>query len=90
MADEDAVWSATVDDGEFKVTVLRDEESQHNGELTVIHIPSDTTILTSQVGLSYGAIFGPDVSDVAAWQVMTLDAIDEWVAAREAGGSTTT
>lgn len=79
MSDE--VWSATVDNGAFKVTVNRDEE--RSAVLTVVHVASETTILTSQVGLSYGAIFGPDVADVAAWQVMSLDAIDEWMAQQD-------
>lgn len=80
MADEDLVWSASVDDGTYTVQVMRVEE--YNATITVKHLASDTTILEQQVGLSYGAIFGPDVSDVAAWQVMSLDAIDEWAAQR--------
>ena len=81
MSDEaDVVWQATVDDGAFRVTVIRDPLVSYNGDLVVSHVETGAVILAQSVGLSYGAVFGPDVSDVAAWQVTSLDAIDAWLA----------
>jgi hypothetical protein len=72
------VWSATVDHGTYAVTVVRSGE--RSADLTVTHVASDEVILTREVGLAYGAFFGPDVSDVTEWQEMSLAAIDEWAA----------
>lgn len=38
--------------------------------------PEVEPILDQTVGLVYGAIFGPDISDVYLWQEMAIAAID--------------
>lgn len=83
MAEEEAaspVWRGTVDGEKFVVQVDRTDNS-HVGRLFVKEIASDETLLTEDVGLMYGAQFGPDVSDVAEWQAKSLPVIDAWYAA---------
>ena len=54
------MWTSTLD-GKYEVTVTR--TGDYYGELT---ISEDNQVLHREtVGLSYGAIFGPDVADVA-------------------------
>jgi hypothetical protein len=36
----------------------------------------DTVLLEREVSLAYGAMFGPDVADVAQWQEMAIEAAD--------------
>ena len=48
----------------------------HTGQLTVVNTTNNTIILDSVVTLAYGAMFGPDMDDVATWQDMSLNAID--------------
>lgn len=33
-------------------------------------------LMHTEVGLSYGAMFGPDVADVALWEDMVIKVID--------------
>ena len=77
MTDSDnLVWSATVDDNTWLATVTSVEP--YKGTLTVSSVSNGTVILIKEVGLSYNAMFGPDVDDVATWQMHTIDAIDTW------------
>jgi len=75
MADlSNVVWENTVDDGAWKVEVVR--TGDYTGVLTVVRAADDLEILREDVGLSYRAIFGPDVDDVAAWQARCIEVID--------------
>lgn len=68
------VWRAELDNGQYicKVTRL----SSYTGQLTVENTADSNTILDKEVCLSYGAQFGPDVEDVAQWQEMIIEAVD--------------
>lgn len=70
----DVIWFNTLDGGLFEVSVTA------TGERTAEHvITKDGVIIYKQeVGLAYGAIFGPDAADVAEWQEVTVREVDKW------------
>jgi len=72
------IWESTVDQGTYNAKVVDGESGM--GVITVTRIEDDKEILREEVGLSFGAQFGPDVDDVRMWQVMVIDAIDHFVA----------
>lgn len=82
MADANDVYFNTVDGGRFSVRVERLDE--YHGKLTVKVVETDETLLDVGVSLSYGAIFGPDVSDVAEWQDRSIVVIDKWIEEHDA------
>lgn len=65
------VWTSTLD-GKYEITVTRSDD--YLGELTVSQ--GDLVLHRETVGLSYGAIFGPDVADVAEWQRIAVEFAD--------------
>lgn len=66
------IWEAKLDDQyECKVTRI----DGYTGRLTVDW--GKEKILDEVVGLEYGAIFGPDVADVAYWQDKCVKAVDK-------------
>lgn len=68
------VWAATLDD-RFQLEVRRTGE--RSGELIVFdHQKEDKEIFAENVFLSYGAIFGADAGDVAMWQDLIADFVD--------------
>jgi hypothetical protein len=77
---EPPIWEATVDDHAWKAQVDGIESNNYRGVLTVRRLSDDKEILREEVGLSYGAIFGPDVSDVNLWGAMVLGSIDHYLA----------
>ena len=48
----------------------------YKGRLTVINTVDKSTVLDTEVTLSFNAIFGPDGGDVMDWQEKSLNAID--------------
>ena len=68
------IWNATLDDGAYECEVKRLSHSK--GQLTVVETATNELILNKEVGLSYGAQFGPDVDDVAHWQEMIIEVVD--------------
>lgn len=68
------VWHNTVDQGTWDVRVER--ISAYRGVLIIKRADTDQEIHREEVGLSYQAIFGPDVDDVAAWQDRAIEVID--------------
>lgn len=79
MSDE--IYRNTVDDGNYEVLVTGNDhgmEHHRTGTLTVTRIETSgcrekrTVLHKEEVPLMFGAIFGPDVSDVAAWQAKPL------------------
>jgi hypothetical protein len=60
----DLVWYSVLDQT-YVVTVTRIDEYQATYEIADA---VGTPLVTDMVGLSYGALFGPDVSDVDEWQ----------------------
>lgn len=73
---DSVVWQDTVDDGVWDVRVLRTSGDGYRGTLVVTHAESGTMMHAESVGLSYGAIFGPYVADVAEWQDTCIQVID--------------
>ena len=69
--DMEKIWEAKLDDV-YNCQVIRETESQ--GKLT---IEQDGNVLfIKNVSLSYGAIFGPDVADVAYWEDQCVNFVD--------------
>lgn len=77
---EPPIWEATVDDHTWKAQVDGIESNQYRGVLTVRRLSDDKEILREEVGLSFGAVFGPDVSDVNLWGSMVIGSIDHYEA----------
>ena len=68
------VWRSKLDD-RYLIEVHRADN--YNGKLFVFdHNRNDQEIFSMDVGLSYGATFGPGVADVQEWQEKVLDFID--------------
>ena len=65
------IWGSTLDD-RYEVQVVR--LAPYIGKLTIRDDGEE--IFSQQVGLSYGAVFGPDVSDIAEWQEIAANFID--------------
>ncbi len=74
----DVVWQQTMDQGAFTLRVTRADED--TALLQVINNSNDDVILSrDRMPLAYGARFGPDVDDVAEWQAIALEAVDDWL-----------
>jgi len=71
---KDIVWTATVDSNMWRVDVVR--KSDYRADLEVYRVSDETLVHSEEVGLSYQAIFGPDVADVAEWQSIAIEVID--------------
>jgi hypothetical protein len=76
--DDDVVWSATVDQGTWDAKVIPIETNTYRGTLIVTRISDNKEILNEEVGLSFQAVFGPDVDDVRLWAQMVTGAIDHY------------
>ena len=77
MTDKDVVWENTVDGNTWRCWVTRDPASpDYRGRLRVARVSTGEVIRDELVGLAYGAIFGPDVDDVAQWHDKALESID--------------
>jgi len=69
--DDAIVWTSMLD-GKYTIKVTR--TTPHNAELT---IEEDMNILHREpVALSFDALFGPDVADVASWQDIAIQFVD--------------
>lgn len=70
----EAAWYATLDN-RYICEVQRTEA--YNGVLCIFdHNNNDELIHSEDVGISYDALFGPDVSDVAEWQDKCIEVVD--------------
>jgi len=67
------IWEAKLDD-RYECKVVQIDE--HRGCLTVID-QDNTVLLNNIVDLMYGAVFGPDISDINNWQEQCLGAVPE-------------
>ena len=68
---DNVVWTSTLD-GKYEVTVTRTDD--YHAELTISE--GNQVLHRESVGLSYGAIFGPDVADVADWRRIAFEFVD--------------
>lgn len=71
--DEQIIWEAGLD-SKFQCKVVRTTDGK--GTLTVVEEATGRVLLNTRVPLSYGAMFGPDVDDVAYWREMCIEAVD--------------
>lgn len=73
-----AVFHSTVDNGAWLVQVQQDPDNGYRGWLCIYKRDGDSWAPHHQeeTNISYGAPFGPDVSDVAMWQNIGLRVID--------------
>jgi hypothetical protein len=71
MSDEDLVLS-TVLDVRYAIEVRR--LRPYRGELTITE--GDRILFRKEVGLSYDALFGPDIGDVDNWEEEALRFVD--------------
>lgn len=75
---QNVVWWNRLDN-RFQIEVRRSDEDAYKGELIIFdHDKEDEVIHEEQVGLMYGAMFGPDMADVALWQDKSVEAVDEY------------
>ncbi len=71
------VWGSKLDE-RYLVEVQRDPAYESRGLLYVWdHDDNMIVLLEESVALAYGARFGPDVDDVAAWQERVVELIDQ-------------
>jgi len=68
------VWSAELD-YTWDIKVYRTENT-YKGTLIMKHKETNQIVINEEVALSYGAMFGADVSDAAKWKHMCLEAAD--------------
>jgi len=73
----DVIWQQTLDDGRFTMRVTRVDESI--GLLQVFVTEGERKLHEEQVPLAFGAVFGPDMDDVAEWQEITIAQVDRFL-----------
>jgi len=67
------IWEAELD-GKYRCSVTR--INKRGGTLRVEDTESGKMLLEQDVGLLYGAQFGPDVEDVEKWQGICVAVVD--------------
>jgi hypothetical protein len=67
------IWEADLD-GRYKCTVTR--INKRGGNLRIVESATDRELLNQDVGLMYGAQFGPDIEDVNKWQDICVAVVD--------------
>ena len=67
------IWEATLDN-KFRCVVER--INKRGGHLKVYEIETFRILLQQDVGLAYGAKFGPDIDDVEKWQSISVAVVD--------------
>lgn len=70
---KDIIWESTLD-SIYLCEVVR--LTNRTGQLTVKNNQTNNILFNQEVGLSYGAEFGPDMDDVAHWQDLCIGAVD--------------
>jgi hypothetical protein len=76
--EEGLIWWSRLD-GKYQIEVHGIEDKTHTGKLYIFDHDNDNNVLhEEEVGLSYGAVFGPDVSDVNTWQKRVVELVDSW------------
>lgn len=86
------IWQGEVDKGDWLVQVVRSyplEDGSVNQSIGVLSIyehlgnTNYRRVWSSYVYLRHQAMFGPDVEDVTEWQDISIDIIDQRIAARD-------
>lgn len=73
---KDIIWEGGFDNNTYYATVSRDNDNEGTLDVYEGATPSGDPVYSARVGLSYGAMFGPDVADVNDWIKKVLDFID--------------
>ncbi|MEW6635469.1 MAG: hypothetical protein AB1425_01495 [Actinomycetota bacterium] len=71
MEETDVVWRSKLD-GKYDVYVERTDD--YTGVLKIAM--GEEVLHSEEVALAYGALFGPDVDDVADWQERAVRVVD--------------
>ena len=66
------VWSSMLDN---KYTVKVTRSAPYRGELTIAN--GNNVLHHEDILLSFDALFGPDVADVASWQEAAMTVVDK-------------
>jgi hypothetical protein len=61
-------------DGNFECRILR--INRDHGSLEIINLDTHERVVQEVVRLSFGALFGPDVADVADWERRFAEYLD--------------
>jgi hypothetical protein len=69
----EVIWEAVLDE-KFRCSVTR--INKRGGNLRVVETDTDQELLNQDVGLMYGARFGPDIEDVEKWQSICVAVVD--------------
>ena len=69
----ETIWESKLDDI-YDCKVIR--LGERTGRLIVTNTSNGSVLLEQDVGLSYGAVFGPDSEDVANWHDLCVGAVD--------------
>jgi hypothetical protein len=69
----DTVWAAVLD-GKFIIEVQR----RNQGAIHCVFGLDGKCLHVEPTDLSFGAVFGPDISDVAGWQDRAQQIVDSW------------
>jgi hypothetical protein len=67
------IWSSGLDE-KYRCTVTR--EDAYSGTLRISLANTDEELTAKPVGLSYGAVVGPDMADVQEWQEFCISFVD--------------
>ena len=76
----DVIWQQTLDGGAYTLRVTRIDD---NYGLLQVSVTGGEQLHEQRVPLAYGAIFGPDMDDVAEWQGLTVDIVDNHINQQE-------
>lgn len=69
----DVIWQQTMDDGAYTLRVTRINDDYG---LLQVSVTDGEQLHEQNVPLAYGAVFGPDIDDVFAWQTLCIDVVD--------------
>jgi hypothetical protein len=69
----EVIWTSELD-GKYTCSVVR--INKRGGNLRLVETATGRELLNQDVGLMYGAQFGPDVEDVAKWQSICVAVVD--------------
>jgi len=69
------IWESELDN-KFACSVVR--INKRGGNLRVVESATGRELLNQDVGLMYGAQFGPDVEDVAKWQSICTAVVNRY------------
>lgn len=73
---KDIIWDGTFDNNTYYAQVWRVSDSEGTLDIYEDEGPYGDPAYSARVSLSYGAMFGPDVSDINDWIKKVLDFID--------------